>query len=251
MTRFFRYFAAVAAVVLAHSTFAQTASAPAPKASTPIFSSVSVDETLTFWGKKNVDTVTELDSTISGKLFELAGWHITVPVYSQDTTGYGAIDLGLDYGLVKNADFLWSKTNLNVEVGAWMPTGSAGYNTENVNPHIGLNYDMTWGLIAYTQTFDYLWVGSYAYSPVFGNYNNYGVNAESFVAYKLGLLSVGVDLNQWYTEGSNVAFLGPKAEWKVSNNVEVNAGFGIPVWQDMNAANENSWNVTAGVGIKF
>jgi hypothetical protein len=99
MTRFFRYLAAVAAVVLANSTFAQTASAPAPKASPSIFSVVSVDETLTFWGKKNVDTVTELDSTVKGKLFDLIGWHVTVPVYSQDYMGYGAIDIGADYAL--------------------------------------------------------------------------------------------------------------------------------------------------------
>jgi len=251
MTRFFRYFAAVAAVVLAHSTFAQTASAPATKASPAMFNSVSVDETLTFWGKKNVDTVTELDSTIKGKLYDLLGWHITVPVYSQDTTGYGAIDVGADYALFTGEKFLGSVTNFSVEAGAWMPTGSAGYGTDNVNPHVGFNYDMTWGSVVYTQSFDYLWVGQVAYSPVFGNYNNYGLNAESFVAYNFGAVSVGADLNQWYTEGSNVAFLGPKAEWKVSNNVDLNAGFGIPVWQEVNAANENSWNVTAGIGIKF
>ena len=251
MTRFFRYFAAVAAVVLAHSTFAQTASAPAPKTSPALFNSVSVDETLTFWGKKNVDTVTELDSTIKGKLYDLLGWHITVPVYSQDTTGYGAIDVGADYALFNGVTVLGALTNLNLEAGVWLPTGSAGYGTDNVNPHIGFNYDMTWDKIVYKQTFDYLWVGQVAYSPVFGNYNDYGINAESFVAVKYDTISVGVDLNQWYTSGSNVAFLGPKAEWKVSNNVDVNAGFGVPVWQEINAANENSWNVTAGLSIKF
>jgi len=255
MTRFFRYLAAVAVVVLANSNAvaqqAAATTAPAPQASSSLFNSISVDETLTFWGKTNVNTVTELDSTISGKLYDLLGWHITVPVYSQDVTGYGAIDIGVEYGLIKDAKFLGANTNFAVEGGAWMPTGSAGYNTDNVNPHVGFNYDMTWGSIAYTQTFDVLWVGSYAYTPVFGNFNNYGLNAESFVAYKWSNLQVGVDLNQWYTEGSNVAFLGPKAEWKVSNNVDLNAGFGVPVWQEMNAANENSWNVTAGIGIKF
>jgi len=228
---------------------AQTA-APAP-APTKVVSDIVVSEELTFWGKKNVDTVVELDSTVSGKLFELAGWHVTVPVYSQDYTGYGAIDVGLDYTVLSKVNFLGSVTNVAVEGGAWMPTGSANFGTDNVNPHIGANYDMTWGAVVYTQTFDYRWVGSYAYSPVFGTFNNYGINAESFVAYKWSTLSLGVDLNQWYTEGSNVAFLGPKAVWNVSNNVNVNGGFGIPVWQDVAAGSENSWNVTLGLGINF
>jgi len=224
--------------------------APAP-APTPVVSDVVVTEDLTFWGKKNADTVVELDSTVSGKLFELAGWHVTVPVYSQDYTGYGAIDLGLDYAVLSKVNFLGSVTNVAVEGGVWLPTGSAGYGTDNVNPHIGANYDMTWGAVVYTQTFDYRFNGDVAYSPVFGNAATYLVNAESFVAYKWNTLSVGVDLNQWYTEGSDVAFLGPKAVWNVSNNVDVNAGFGIPVWQNVAAGNENSWNVTLGLGINF
>jgi hypothetical protein len=228
---------------------AQTA-APAP-APTPVVSDVVVTEDLTFWGKKNADTVVELDSTVSGKLFELAGWHVTVPVYSQDYTGYGAIDLGLDYAVLSKVNFLGSVTNVAVEGGVWLPTGSAGYGTVNVNPHVGVNYDMTWGAVVYTQTFDYRFNGDVAYSPVFGNAATYLVNAESFVAYKWNTLSVGVDLNQWYTEGSDVAFLGPKAVWNVSNNVDVNAGFGIPVWQNVAAGNENSWNVTLGLGINF
>jgi len=224
--------------------------APAP-APTKVVSDVVVTEELTFWGKKNVDTVVELDSTVSGKLFELAGWHVTVPVYSQDYTGYGAINLGLDYAVLSKTNFLGSVTNLAVEGGVWLPTGSAGFGTDNVNPHVGVNFDMTWGAVVYTQTFDYRWVGSYAYSPVFGAFNDYGINAESFVAYKWNSLSVGVDLNQFYTNGSNVAFLGPKAVWNVANNVDVNAGFGIPVWQDVAAGSENSWNVTVGLRINF
>jgi hypothetical protein len=245
--------ATIALGVIALASLAARGADTAPVAATqptPIFSQVSVDETLTFWGKSNVNTVAELDSTVKGKLFDMAGWHITVPVYSQDVTGYGAIDLGLDLNVLKT-EFVGATTNVYLEGGAWMPTGSANFGTDNVNPHVGVNWDMTWGAVVYTQTFDYLWVGSYAYSPVFGTFNDYGINAESFVAYKWSTLSVGADLNQWYTSGSNVAFLGPKAEWNVANNVNLNAGCGFAVWQDVAPANENTWNVTLGLGIKF
>jgi len=241
----------IATLALSLCGVAAAQNAAPASAPTPVVSDVVVTEDLTFWGKKNADTVVELDSTVSGKLFELAGWHVTVPVYSQDYTGYGAIDLGLDYAVLSKVNFLGSVTNVAVEGGVWLPTGSAGYGTDNVNPHIGANYDMTWGAVVYTQTFDYRFNGDVAYSPVFGNAATYLVNAESFVAYKWNTLSVGVDLNQWYTEGSDVAFLGPKAVWNVSNNVDVNAGFGIPVWQNVAAGNENSWNVTLGLGINF
>lgn len=244
-----RNFIATLALSLCGVAAAQNA-APAP-APTKVVSDVAVTEELTFWGKKNVDTVVELDSTVSGKLFELAGWHVTVPVYSQDYTGYGAIDLGLDYAVLSKVNFLGSVTNVAVEGGVWLPTGSAGFGTDNVNPHVGVNYDMTWGAVVYTQTFDYRFNGDVAYSPVFGNAANYLINAESFVAYKWNTLSIGADLNQWYTEGSDVAFLGPKAVWNVSNNVNLNAGCGFPVWQNVAAGFENSWNVTLGLGINF
>lgn len=241
---------ALATVASAQAPEAKVAPA-APVTAPAAINSVSVQETLTFWGKTNADTIVELDSTVKGKLYDMLGWHVTVPVYSQDYTGYGAIDVGVDYALLKGIKFVGADTNLAVEGGAWLPTGSAGFGTDNVNPHAGFNYDMTWGSIVYAQTFDVRWVGNNAYSPVFGVYTNYGLNAESFVAYKWSSLAVGVDLNQWYTDGSNVAYLGPKANWSVANNVDLNAGFGVPVWQESNSANENSWAVTAGLSVKF
>ena len=253
MIRFFRHAIAVACVVLASSSvMAQNAVATASTpASSSLLNSVSVSETGTAWGKTNMDTVVELDSTLSGELYDMLGWHITVPVYSQDVTGYGAIDVGANYDLFKAENFLGGKANLSLEGGAWMPTGSAGYNTSNVNPHVGFNYDMAWGDIVYTQSFDIRWVGSYAYTPVFGTFTNYGLNAESFVAYKLGAVQVGADLNQWYTDGSNVAYLGPKALWQVAPNVSVSGGVGVPVWQESTYGQDNSWNATLGVAIKF
>jgi len=241
----------IATLALSLCGVAAAQNAAPASAPTPVVSDIVVTEDLTFWGKKNADTVVELNSTISGKLFELAGWHVTVPVYSQDYTGYGAIDLGLDYAVLSEVNFLGSVTNVTIEGGVWLPTGSAGFGTDNFNPHVGVNYDMTWGAVVYTQTFDYRFNGDVAYNPVFGNAATYLINAESFVAYKWDSLLIGVDLNQWYTEGSDVAFLGPKAVWNVSNNVNVNAGFGIPVWQNVAASNENSWNVTLGLGINF
>ena len=129
--------------------------------------------------------------------------------------------------------------------------GSAGFGTPNVNPHVGVGYDMTWGSVSYTQTMDWRFVGKEAYTPVFGNAVDYLVNADSFVAYKWNTLAVGADLNQWYTSGSSVAFLGPKAAWQVSNSVSANAGVGFPVWQDAPQYEKNSCVVGLGVSIGF
>ena len=86
-----------ALATVASAQTAPEAKAPVTAPSAALFNSVSVDETLVFWGKTNVDTVVELDSSVQGKLYDIMDWHITVPVYSQDSTGYGAIDLGVDY----------------------------------------------------------------------------------------------------------------------------------------------------------
>lgn len=236
--------------LLACSTAMAQATTEVP-AVTPIVSKITLSEDVTFWGKETLDTVTEVDTTVAGKAYDMLGWHITVPVYSQDVTGYGAIDIGVDYTLFNKVNFLGSVTNVAVEGGAWMPTGSAGYGTPNVNPHVGVNYDMTWGAVVYAQTFDYRFNGTTSYSPVFTNASDYLINAESFVAYKTGALSFGADLNQWYTSGSNVAFLGPKVAWNVAPNVDVNAGVGFPVWQTYVTGQENTCTVNLGVGIKF
>lgn len=223
---------------------------PAAPAASAI-NSVTFTEGVQVWGKTDADTITELDSTLKGKLYDMLGWHVTVPVYSQNQTGYGAIDLGVDHQLVTNANIFGADTNLSVGGGAWLPTGSAGFGTPNVNPHVGVGYDMTWGSVSYTQTMDWRFVGKEAYTPVFGNAVDYLVNADSFVAYKWNTLAVGADLNQWYTSGSNVAFLGPKAVWNVSNSVSANAGVGFPVWQDAPQYEKNSCVVGLGVSIGF
>ncbi len=239
---------AIVTLLLTGQAMAQTA-APAPV--TPVVSSLALSEDITFWGKRDSTTVTEVDSTVMGKVYDMLGWHITVPVYTQDVTGYCAIDIGADYELLQNVNFLGSLTNVAVEGGTWLPTGSAGYGTPNVNPHVGANVDMVWGQISYSQTADYRFTGSTAYTPVFGNAVDYLVNAESFVSYTSGAFAVGADLNQWYTSGSNVAFLGPKATWKAATNVDLEAGVGFPVWQNASYGQENSCTVTLGLGIKF
>jgi hypothetical protein len=95
------------------------------------------------------------------------------------------------------------------------------------------------------------WTGGRVCWLLAGNAVDYLVNAESFVSYTSGAFAVGADLNQWYTSGSNVAFLGPKATWKAATNVDLEAGVGFPVWQDAAYGQENSCTVTLGLGIKF
>ena len=77
--------------LLACSTAMAQATTEVP-AVTPIVSKITLSEDVTFWGKQTLDTVTEVDTTVAGKAYDMLGWHITVPVYSQDVTGYGAID---------------------------------------------------------------------------------------------------------------------------------------------------------------
>ena len=241
----------VTSIIFTANVFGQ---ADCPTSTCPpssFINSVGINESINYWVKDNSPTIVELNSTINGKIYDLLGWHVTVPVYSQTSTGYGAIDLGLDYSLIKSAKFLGSDASLGINGGVLLPTGSAYFANPNANVYVGVDYAMTWGKIEYTQTADIQFVGLQAYTPVFGNVNDYVINADSFVAYQMDEVKVGAGIQQWYTTGSSVAFLGPKVEWSVSNNVSVECGVGFPVWQNISDDQQNTAVASLGFGVKF
>ena len=209
--------------------------APAP-ASTQIVDALSLSQTVGIYAKNgSASSVAALDSTIAAKAFGL-DWHFNVPVYISDASGYGSLELGVSWDFLKSAEFLSSKTTLNVEGGLWMPTGSAGYETTDLNPHIGFGVNMDWTNWNFNQTADCV--------------DQDVVSLVSDIDYKWSKeLTVGVNITQEYFDGGGVALLGPSMSWKPATSVDVSAGIGFPVWQELSV--ENSCVVNAGVSFKF
>ena len=223
--------------------------APAP-ASTQIVDALSLSQTVGIYAKNgSASSVAALDSTIAAKAFGL-DWHFTVPVYVSDASGYGSLELGVSWDFLKSAEFLSSKTTLNVEGGLWMPTGSAGYETTDLNPHIGFGVNMDWTNWNFNQTADYRFVPGSMYDPLLDRVDQDVVSLVSDIDYKWSKeLTVGVNITQEYFDGGGVALLGPSMSWKPATSVDVSAGIGFPVWQELSV--ENSCVVNAGVSFKF
>jgi len=233
-------------LALSSSAFGQEAPAPAP-----MVDALALKESVEIYAKKgNADTVAALNTTLAAKAFGL-DWHFTVPVYVSEASGYGSMELGVSWDFLKGADFLGSKTTVNVEGGLWMPTGSAGYETTNLDPHIGLGANLDWTNWNFNQTFDYRFVPGTMYDPLIGYRIGEGVvSLVSDLDYKFAEnFDVGLNITQKYFDGGGVVILGPSMEWNAADDVNVNAGIGFPVWQDL--AVSNNCVVNAGVSFKF
>lgn len=233
---------------VAVSTSAFAADAPAPA---PIVDALTLKESASIYAKDGTaSTVAALNSTLAAKALGL-DWHFTVPVYVSDASGYGSMELGVSWDFLKDISFLSSKTKVNVEGGLWMPTGSAGYETTNLNPHIGFGVNLDWTDWNFNQTADYRFVPGTMYDPLIGS--RIGEDVVSLVSdlnYKLGNnLNVGLNITQEYFDGGGVVLLGPSMEWNAASSVDVHAGIGFPVWQDLVV--ENNCVVNAGVSFKF
>lgn len=220
-------------------------------ANTSVVDALTLVENVGVYAKKDsASTVAALNSTIAAEAFGL-DWHFTVPVFVSDVSGYGGMDLGVSWKFLEDAEFLASKTTLNLEGGLWLPTGSAGYETTDLNPHVGFGVNMDWKDWNLNQTADYRFVPGSMYDPLIGSRISEDViSLVTDIDYKWTTgLDVGVNLTQEYFDGGGVFLLGPSLEWDAASSVKVNAGVGFPVWQEL--AVENSCVVNAGVTVKF
>jgi len=238
---------------LATATVATTAAAQdvKPVASAPLFSDFTLTENVGVYDKKgNASTVAALNTLLGVKALGL-DWHLAVPVYVSDAAGYGSIELGTSWAALKGVDFLGSKTTVNLEGGVFLPTGSAGYEATNVNPHVGAGALLDWGVWSFTQTADWRFVSGSMYDPLLGTISDDLATLVSSVDYKwTQSVKVGVDLGQYYLQGGQgTIMVTPNLKWAAASNVDISAGVGIPVWQEL--AVENNLVVNAGVSFKF
>ena len=231
------------------SAFAQ--SAPAPVAA-PIVDAFTLTEKVGVYAKDgSASSVAAIESTIGAKAFGL-DWHLTLPVYVSDSAGYGGLDLGVNWNALKGVDFIGSKTTLSLEGGLWMPVGSANYATTNLDPHIGAAVAFDWGKFDLAQSFDWRFVGGSYYDPYLDRVSDDVASLVTNFDYTLtDTISVGVDLTQKYVceSGDGVILLGPSIKWAAASSVDVSAGIGFPLWQQL--AVENNCVVNAGVSLKF
>lgn len=235
------------------TAFAQaTQPVAASPTAVPLVDALTLKETFSLFAKDGSNSsVAALDSTIGVKAIGL-DWHITVPAYVSDSSGYGGLDVGTSWTALNAVDFIGSKTSLAIQGGLWMPIGSANYETTNLDPHLGLLVGFDWGKFNLAQSADWRFVGGSYYDPYLDRVSDDVATLVTNFDYTLSeTVSVGVDLTQKYvcSVGDGVVLLGPSVEWKAASNVTVGAGIGFPVWQQL--AVENNCVANAAVSFKF
>jgi len=240
----------LAAGAVATSALAQDAAPVAPAQN--LFSDFMLTENVGVYAKKgSADSVAALNTLLGVKAAGI-DWRVNAPVYVSDTSGYGSIELGAGWDAFKGLQFLGADTTINLDGGLWLPTGSADYFATNVNPHIGAGALLDWGTWSFEQTFDWRFItGGSMYDPLLDRFSSDLATLNSSVGYDLTeSLQVAVDLGQYYfTDGGGTIMLSPNLKWAVASSVDVSAGIGFPLWQQL--AVENNLVVNAGVSFKF
>ena len=234
----------VSSLVLTSGVYAQDVVVPVSADVLSIVEKASV-----YVRSNSAPTLTAFDSTIQAHLIGL-DWHVTVPVYTSDVSGYGALDLGVSWDFLQGGNMLGATTKLTVAGGALMPTGSAGYETTDVTPYFGGGVSMDWGKVSFDQTANYTFVTGSTFDPLAGTLSENTLALSSNLGYDVSdTFGVGLNLTQEYFSGGNVAVLGPTVDWTVAPSVSVEVGVGFPIWQEL--AVENTCVVNAGVSFKF
>ena len=238
----------VSSLVLTSGAFAQDAvvSVSAPASADVL---TLVEQASVYVHSDSASTLTAFDTTILAHLIGL-DWHVTLPVYTSDVSGYGALDLGVSWDFLTGGNMLGATTKLTVAGGALMPTGSAGYETTEVTPYFGGGVSMNWGKVSFVQTANYTFVTGSTFNPLAGTLSENTLALTSNLGYDVSdTFVVGLNLTQEYFSGGNVAVLGPTVDWTIAPSVSVEVGVGFPVWQEL--AVENTCVVNAGVSFKF
>lgn len=241
----------LAAATVSATALAQSAS-PAPVGFAFNPTAFTVTEAVGVYTKNgNASTVAAFNTLIGVNALGL-DWQLEVPVYVSDVAGYGSIGVDASWTPIHSAQFLGASTTVDVEGGLWTPTGSAGYESTNLNPHAGAGVVLDWGAWRLSQTADWMFVtGGTMYDPLLGVVSNDFATLTTGVDYTLASsITVGVDVDQYYLIGGNgTIMVTPNLKWDVANNVDVSVGVGLPVWQEL--ATENNLVLNAGVSIKF
>ena len=222
--------AALAAAV-STAALAQNGTTPAPVSDALSLSKFSFSEEINFFNLQNTN-VTQFLSTIDWQtpIQDLSA-SLTMPVYTDGSTGAGMLDLGLSWvALHKPVSFV---DTLSLALDLKLPTDSAGFGGDGVNPVLGAwteggtpveglhwNAGMNW---EFNTDGDYI--------PVFGGFTTEDIaNVKGGLDYNLSkTLAVGANYNFWYLDnGSNVNTIGPALEWTPCSNASLGFSCDIP-----------------------
>ena len=204
--------------------------------------------------KGDGDTLVQFLQGVDYKICDSLTANLEVPVYFEDTTNLGAINLNLTWSALNN-----NTLALDLIVGVASPMETE-FGASDVDPSLGgvFTYNLPWAGVVFEQTFNYEFVTGDAYSLAFGSkVSDDIITADSSLICPLGdSFKFGATVWQNYTVATNGAdgetnvLAGPNAVWNIGQNVELGASFAIPVSQNVSGV-EQDYVLSTNLGIKF
>jgi hypothetical protein len=213
--------AALAAAVSTAALGADENTAPPPTTDALSLSKFSFSEEVNFFNLQNTN-VTQFLSTIDWETpIENLSASLTMPVYTD----------GLSWvALHKPVSFV---DTLSLALDLKLPTDSAGFGGNGVNPVLGAQTQGTTPVegLNWNAGMNWEWNTDGDYIPVFGGFTTEDImNVQGGLNYNLSkTLAVGADYNFWYLDnGNNVNTIGPAIQWTPCSNASLGFHCDIP-----------------------
>lgn len=251
-------YAAIASLFIGAVARAEDSTASVPQAEPAITDTqwdfkLSFDETVqvyTFEGSDNTLVGFNQSLLLDFKKFDLG---VNLPIYSQDGTGIGDIDVHASAPVFKGDNSLFKDWTVALGGGIYAPVGSEKFRSENVNPYVNAAFACSLFGLDFVQTAEYTFVGGGFYAPTLGAKTDSDILGftTDLTVFKTGDLKVGLALDQYYfvDSGDAQVFLGPEAKWELWG-LDLHASLLLPIHQDVSTP-ESEMLLTAGFGFEF
>ena len=194
--------------------------------------------------------VVAVSETFSFVVDDKLTFDVVVPFYNDgNETGVSDVDFVVSYDLYKG-EFLSGNVGLNGVFGVKVPLDGE-FSSGGETFHVGAVGDIVWGDIVLSQTFDYLFVNDYTYTPIFNGFVYDDVfGGVTTLSYKVneGMLFC-VNATQQYSNDFNALLVGPSVAWSFKN-IDAHVGVDFPVDYSVKAENLDCV-ISAGLTINF
>jgi hypothetical protein len=237
------------AATIAAASYADNTDAAQAEAAIPAPSKWSLAEDFTYFNYENDDTLKSFNTTFALALDNGGTLSLSLPVYNQDgDTSAGDLKVGAAFDAFEGEGW-----NLGLGGGVYLPVGSEDFDSTNINPFFTGKFCTKIGGFDLTQTAEYRFVGSEAFTPWLGTSTDSDIlSLGTLLSLSWGDLTVGADLTQIYYIQSeeNQIFLGPAASLKINDSISLDGGVQFPISQDISGT-ETDIVVGVGLAIKF
>ncbi len=204
-------------------------------------------ETINFYNYSNIPNTTEFIQNAHWSLSKDVTLDITVPFYTNGSTGLGMASVGLSAPVIQKPFSFMDSISVGFDLK--LPTSSADFGGDGVNPVVSLQTNGSTPVenIKWDAAFSYEWNSDGTFSPVLGGLVFDDVLQVSGSLSREIAKDWTLSANLHYTDGfdfGQVTTIGPALNWTACPNAEFSLGIDFPI------SDSESSDLTSVVGFK-